>query len=1129
MAIEASDEYKKYLDSLKAGLDDCYARASAARARLFDPEPYVEITPAEDVAARVESIVGPPGIGLIIRKLEEGGESRETIAYKIVKMIVRGEIAKGNREQLIEQAVRTGVAIITEGVLVAPTEGIARIIVKQNPDGSDYVAVYFAGPIRSAGGTAAALAVVLADVARREFGIGDYRPTDTELERYVEEILLYDSRCARLQYKPPENEIKYLIKNCPVCIEGDPTEEVEVAVHRDLERMETNRVRSGIALVSCEGIAQKAAKVLKYTKKIGLDWSWIETLVHVGPKEGTYELKPNPTFLEDIVAGRPIFAYPMAKGGFRLRYGRCRNTGIMAKGVHPATMVILDNFVAIGTQMKVERPGKGCVAAPCDSILGPVVKLNDGSVVEVTTVAEAQKIKGEVSEILFLGDILISYGDFLKSNHPLVPGGYCDEWWDLQAAKCGAKGKKDLQAGEAFSLARKHGIPLHPKYTYFWHDITSAQIKELVEWLATGKPAYDMLWLKSFDIESSSAKRTLELLCVPHTCEKGIVKISAEHAFALLKSLGIMIDKNISLEKFGKNFDANLSALELVCKLSGVKIMAKAPTYIGARMGRPEKAKERKMEPPVHVLFPVGLSEKNRSITKLYSKAKTSQSKEGSGIDVELARLRCASCKKIITFNGCQCGGRGYLEKHCNKCGKSAVGKVCEICGGKAQYYEHRTVDLVALFDEAKNRCGNELHMEVKGVKGMISDTKIPERLEKGILRAKHKVTMFRDGTCRFDSTDVPLTHFRPSEIGVSVERVRELGYTKDIRGIPLTDDNQVLELHAQDILLSENGIEFLTNVAGFVDDLLVLLYGQKPYYNIKGKDDLVGQLAVGLSPHTSAGVLVRIIGFTKAHVGYAHPYFHTAKRRNADGDEDSIMLLMDALLNFSKKFVPASRGGTMDSPLVLTTAIIPSEVDDEVHAMDICANYDLDFYEACAKFPAPGDVKVPIVKRLLGKPEQYEGMLFTHDTASINEGVLMTAYVMFESMPEKVDAQLALGLKIRAVDLKDSAERILLSHFLPDLYGNLRAFSRQTFRCVDCGEKFRRVPLVGKCSACGGKLLLTINKGGIEKYLNISTEICNKYGLPDYLKQRLVLLKKDIDSVFEDDKSKQVELADFM
>ncbi|MBI5636167.1 hypothetical protein HY993_04360, partial [Candidatus Micrarchaeota archaeon] len=103
--------------------------------------------------------------------------------------------------------------------------------------------------------------------------------------------------------------------------------------------------------------------------------------------------------------------------------------------------------------------------------------------------------------------------------------------------------------------------------------------------------------------------------------------------------------------------------------------------------------------------------------------------------------------------------------------------------------------------------------------------------------------------------------------------------------------------------------------------------------------------------------------------------------------------------------------------------------------------------------------------------------------------------------------------------------------HFLPDLYGNLRSFGRQTFRCVDCNAKYRRVPLIGKCRKCnGGKLLLTINKGGIEKYLNLSNQLVKRFNLPTYMAQRLLLIEQEINSVFAEEKEeqKQVSLADY-
>ncbi len=204
----------------------------------------------------------------------------------------------------------------------------------------------------------------------------------------------------------------------------------------------------------------------------------------------------------------------------------------------------------------------------------------------------------------------------------------------------------------------------------------------------------------------------------------------------------------------------------------------------------------------------------------------------------------------------------------------------------------------------------------LKGVKGMTSGYKMAEPLEKGLLRVKNDVYVFKDGTIRFDATDAPITHFKPKEIGTSVEKLKGLGYTHDFEGKPLERDDQILELKVQDVILPYEAGRYLLKVARFIDDLLEKFYGLPRFYNAEKMEDLVGHLVIGLAPHTSAGIIGRIIGFSDVLVGYAHPYYHAAKRRNCDGDEDAVMLLLDALLNFSKYYLPEKRGGKMDAPL---------------------------------------------------------------------------------------------------------------------------------------------------------------------------------------------------------------------
>ena len=76
----------------------------------------------------------------------------------------------------------------------------------------------------------------------------------------------------------------------------------------------------------------------------------------------------------------------------------------------------------------------------------------------------------------------------------------------------------------------------------------------------------------------------------------------------------------------------------------------------------------------------------------------------------------------------------------------------------------------------------------LRGVKGLTNEDKTPEIIEKGILRAKYDFSIYKDGTIRFDGTNAPLTHIKPGEIDVPVEKLRQLGYTHDIYGVPLTD-----------------------------------------------------------------------------------------------------------------------------------------------------------------------------------------------------------------------------------------------------------------------------------------------------------------------------------------------------
>jgi len=1682
---EADEEY---FERLESDLDDAFEVAKAARERGGDPTKDVEIPTARDMADRVENILGIEGVAARVRELE-GEMSREEAALELVEDFVEGEVGDyDSKAGKIEGAVRTAVALLTEGVVAAPIEGIDRVEILDNDDGTQFVNVYYAGPIRSAGGTAQALSVLVADYARALLGIDQYKARDEEINRYAEEIDLYDKETG-LQYSPKEKESKFIAENMPIMLDGEATGDEEVSGFRDLDRVDTNSARGGMCLVAAEGIALKAPKIQRYTRNLDeVDWPWLQDLIDgtIGKGEDDAEgdaddgeaddgeedepadegedasgddyptsprVDPAKKYLRDLIAGRPVFSHPSNAGGFRLRYGRSRNHGFATAGVHPATMHLVDDFLATGTQIKTERPGKAAGVVPVDSIEGPTVRLANGDVRRIDDPEEALEVRNGVEKILDLGEYLVNYGEFVENNHPLAPASYTVEWWRQEFDAAGADVQAmaddvhvdlaDPSADEAMAWAREYDAPIHPKYTHCWHDVSVGEVNALATAVENsrvaqtdGAVAADPASTQDGDLvlpRSETVRKALEHLLVEHTQREDDLVVPDWRP--LVATLGFDLDTMDrdwtvgDLSERARNYDGGDNAIEAINEVAPFEVRERAPTRIGNRMGRPEKSESRDLSPAVHTLFPIDeAGGAQRSVSDAASHAEEMNDRQGI-VDVEIARQRCTDCGEETFRARCpECNGLTDAVYECPDCDREvepdeAGIAECPSCETGAYPTQYTEIDIGEEFRNALESVGErETAFDiVKGVEGLMSAEKVPEPMEKGILRAKHDVTAFKDGTVRYDMTDLPVTAVRATELDVTVDQLQSLGYETDVHGDPLRHDDQLVELKVQDVVLSDGAAEHMLKTADFVDDLLEQYYGLEPFYDLDDREELVGELVFGMAPHTSAATVGRVIGFTTAAVGYAHPYFHAAKRRNCfhpetkvwyeaadgdaryatiaevveenldspreddfgslveeldgnlfvpsvtedgepvrkpidavskhpspdhlieietkagrtltvspehsmrrwdgsiervhardlqegdelpmpksvtvdgsveeidllsrfldsdaipnedlmirglgsetiksllddatsgdyylkptaeqlgvsdstvynwvgrdsipagvldqlleeplsevipgdvslsirrdsanvdryleidddfatvlgyyaaegftrqqsgnfyqtticipdesarediidvfdeslgvdcfeenewkvtvssrlvtvlfddilstgcraetkripsaimespepvlqsflaayfsgdgsasadrievrahtvsdelksdliaalkrfdivakayqetrtpqtgavaefydepqtfdtwvlkltsenaarfadrigfhldrksdtlqnaldsielrtqrlcgdggeiwtdeverveivesevshlysltvedtntlvandlfvgqcDGDEDCVMLLMDGLLNFSKSFLPDKRGGKMDAPLVMSSRIDPSEIDDEAHNMDIMWEYPKEFYEATRELADPGEVEdiMKIAEETLGTDREYTDFAHTHDTSNLAAGPDLSAYKTLGSMTDKMDAQLALSRKLRAVDETDVAERIIEYHFMPDIIGNLRAFSRQETRCLDCGEKYRRMPLSGECRECGGRVNLTVHEGSVTKYIDTATEVAHEFGCREYTKQRLEILERSIERVFENDKNKQSGIADFM
>jgi len=275
-------------------------------------------------------------------------------------------------------------------------------------------------------------------------------------------------------------------------------------------------------------------------------------------------------------------------------------------------MHLVDDFLAAGTQIKTERPGKAHGVIPVDSIEGPTVRLANGEVRRIDDPEEAKEIRNGVEKVLDLGEYLVNYGEFVENNHPLAPASYVYEWWVQEFETAGA----DVQAmrddphvdlehpdvDEALAWARDD-CPLHPEYTYLWHDVSVDAFEALADAVAAGDVVEGVLAIE----RTETTQHALESLLVQHVATPDALGSPWR---PLARSLGIDdgLRKTWSaddLSAAAREWDDGENAVKAINEVAPFEIRERAPTRIGNRMGRPEKSESRDLSPAVHTLFPI--------------------------------------------------------------------------------------------------------------------------------------------------------------------------------------------------------------------------------------------------------------------------------------------------------------------------------------------------------------------------------------------------------------------------------------------------------------------------------------------------------------------------------------------
>jgi len=1114
--IKIPQSYAKYYEELSKQVYKEFETAADAKSTLLDSSGIIEPKIAFDLAERVAKMHDIDIATPLRELLDKTG--KENAALILSKEIALGKYLppNSNLEERLDFAVRVGLAIVTEGVTIAPLQGISEIKIKNNKDGSEYLSVSIAGPMRSAGGTESAVTMLIADHVRNAVGLSKYQADcfDDETGRFVEELRMYEGEAKQsFQFHVSDDDIKTVISNLPVELEGEGTDPVEVVNHRNMTRIKTDRVRGGALRVLNDGLIGRSKKLLKRIEKYNLEgWEWLHD-VHGAVQKGESGDAASEKRMREVITGRSVLSMPNKIGGFRLRYGRACNTGFASVGLHPVIAEILDHTVAVGTQIKLDKPSKGATVCFVDSLETPIVRLKGGEVVKIKDTEHGIQIKHDIEKILHLGDILITFGDFLENNAELIPTGLVEEVWiEFLKDKISTNNEqtqfltKTPTFEEALKLSQELKIPLHPKFLHYWEFISIEDLKQISNPLLKSDTEIQ------YDI---SHKMIFENLGIQHKIRDNKIIIS-EIDIEIL---------NFFIFKKELNYDGFDSVPELLTSNVGIDIKNKFSTSIGVRIGRPEKAAPRLMKPPVHVLFPI--AEKG-GITRDILKA----SAASESFFTNLNNRRCTNCNiPSIGIVCSKCGNKTTKFYICRICKDELETQYCEKCKRDANGFSYKQFPLRQNLIAAQEKLGIRVQQPFKGVDKLINQEKIPEPLEKGLIRQKFGLSVFKDGTVRFDATNSPLTHFKLSWIGTTTEQIIKLGYEKDIDGNPITNDEQLIELKMQDVIIPLESAQYLVNVSKYVDFELQKFFGKQPFYNIKNTQDLLGHLIIGLAPHTSVGITGRLIGYTKTHVCFASPIWHSAKRRDADGDADSVMLLLDALLNFSRQFLSDKIGGLMDAPLLIQPIVLPHEAQTQAHNFEVAKKFPLEFYESSyhhEKSGAISSIETLAMRKDTGDENIFYDHFFTHDTTTLTSSKSRSAYSTLESMVDKLDLQIRNADIINAVETRDIVSYLIQTHLIPDIMGNIRAYAKQKFRCTACGAKYRRMPLLQKCT-CGHKLLQTITRPSIEKYLPLAKKLVTKYDVDPYLKGRIMTLSDEIELLFGKGDGSQQLLTDYV
>jgi len=1071
-------EFQEYVDQLKKTMTAQIQIASKARNQKHDPKTSIESNITNSSTKNILSILNIPKLEDYLPKRINQHKNLLLLAADVAKQTINGRFIKKTQEELVLLALQNSFVILSRGQCSVPQEYIHRVRIDPN---SKHLTIFFTNTIRHVTGVIIGLVVLISDYIRSILHLNRFQSSPDTIGRYEEELTIFLHMNDRL----PSFEMNHMtlfIQNIGVELSSEPYERVEVKKYRNLPKL-TNHLRMGLC-VALEKILHDLQYIVQQKKKAGIpEWVWLDGITFSPPSQ---ERDFGP---KDIRSTQPLLAQSKTPGGFRLRYGLSRNIGFGTIGIHPAT-ILLTGILSPGCTVKLDLSNASYSISPVSSIMGPLVELKDNSLVRISTMSEYNKIKKSIIQIWEMGDILLS-----PIDNPLLErfilSAWTEEWWS-EEIKCKISEKPtilenisnnmDISSSEikkmitnplryhpswdlSVKIAQCTKVPIHPKFSFNWNEIALSDFIYLVQQINSSND-------KTMPLDDEFV-RIIKKLGVRFEIKEGKLNTYEFKPFILL-----LRDKADQIAGIVNSENEKISVESLCQSLIGFSVRSLCSRRVGLKLIRIEKSDMRFTNPPHHVLFPL---EKHGGSQRDFLKVS-----KDAPINITISDRLCESCG-ISSFNTfCPECHQLTIQKYV--CRKNHINDspYCAECERKAYPKSPKLVNVGSMFNSAFKRAKSPDIQKVKGVSLLDNQYGISEPIIKGILRAKHHIYVFKDGTSRYSYTNSPIRTFTPKEIHTSIEELVHFGYTHDIMGEDLTNDEQLIEIFPYDVIINKKGLQFLFAQSKFLDDELVYLYDSAPYYRLRTSENVAGLLIVGISPTSQIGVIGRVIGHTKNNVLFAHPLWHHLKSRQCNGVSDSITLFLDVLINFSREFIPAFHGGLLDTPTVLN--LVDNWNDLLVYSKSNTIVQNRVFYKNLGPILQKSEL-LSYDFSLLNLPP-----ITHHITENLSE-IVVENKLREQKIVNRINIALDSLRTIRAVEEGRFVDNILVNDFLNKITTSIARFFQQPFRCKACRKTFRRVPLGKNCPHCYKNTLeLTLSKGWVLRYMQIISQLAEQY-----------------------------------